>query len=227
MTGQYGQGADNILEAVIITPDGKVLTANEYHNTDIFWAIRGGGAGTYGIIMNLTVKAYPMPGLTMGAFTLTAVNGTSTKSWWRLIAKVHGLFPDMQDQGVHGYYTMSGPPSSASLTLSGSLLLWNGANGTFENATRPIQELVEGSNSTATVSLTKLPLTSLDQLLQWLPETGSVGTAKTIWASRLITRRTVLENQDLLAETLEKVGPQAVAPSVSRILLSRDGLSFG
>ncbi|KAI1370139.1 hypothetical protein F4677DRAFT_465998 [Hypoxylon crocopeplum] len=53
-TGHYGMGADNIIEAVLITPSEEVLTANEYQNSDIFWAIRGHGGGTFGIICSVT-----------------------------------------------------------------------------------------------------------------------------------------------------------------------------
>lgn len=35
-------GADNIVEAAIVTPRGELITANECQNKDLFWAIRGG-----------------------------------------------------------------------------------------------------------------------------------------------------------------------------------------
>ncbi|KAF1850181.1 FAD-binding domain-containing protein [Cucurbitaria berberidis CBS 394.84] len=41
----YGMGADNLLEATIVTPDGKKLLANPCKHSDIFFAIRGGGGG--------------------------------------------------------------------------------------------------------------------------------------------------------------------------------------
>lgn len=39
-------GAENILEAGIITPNGDILTANTCQDEGIFWAIRSGGGGT-------------------------------------------------------------------------------------------------------------------------------------------------------------------------------------
>lgn len=32
-----------ILSAEVVTPDGRFITADENHNTDLFWALRGGG----------------------------------------------------------------------------------------------------------------------------------------------------------------------------------------
>ncbi|KFY78340.1 hypothetical protein V499_02483 [Pseudogymnoascus sp. VKM F-103] len=160
MTGKYGQGADNILEAVIVTPDGEVLTANAYQNEDIYWAIRGGGGGTFGVIVSITVKVYPMPKMEVWAINVAARNSTPSKVWWKLIAQLHYLLPGLQDQGVHGYYTITGPPSSNMLTFGGSLLLWGGANGTFENAARPLQKLLARAIDIATYTLAPLPITS-------------------------------------------------------------------
>lgn len=48
LTGVYGMGADSFLEATLVTTAGEVVVANENMNSDLFWAIRGGGAGTWG-----------------------------------------------------------------------------------------------------------------------------------------------------------------------------------
>ncbi|KAJ5018350.1 FAD-linked oxidoreductase ZEB1 [Colletotrichum sp. SAR 10_99] len=61
LTSEYGMGADSIIEATVVTPTGDIITANECQNSEIFWAIRGGGGGTFGVITELTVKAHPMP----------------------------------------------------------------------------------------------------------------------------------------------------------------------
>jgi FAD/FMN-containing dehydrogenase len=39
----YGLGADNVLEMVVVTPAGKILTVNEEQSPDLFWALRGVG----------------------------------------------------------------------------------------------------------------------------------------------------------------------------------------
>lgn len=109
MTGAYGMGADNIMEAEIVTSTGDVLTASACQNEDIFWAIRGGGGGTFGVILSVTVKAYPIPSMKSSGFDISANNGTATKDWWNLIARFHQQLPKLQDSGVHEYYTMSSP----------------------------------------------------------------------------------------------------------------------
>lgn len=64
MTAQHGLGVDQWLEAKIVTPDGKLKVANQVSNPDLFWAIRGGGGGTFGVVVEATWKAYPVVPIT-------------------------------------------------------------------------------------------------------------------------------------------------------------------
>ncbi|CAH0028278.1 unnamed protein product [Clonostachys rhizophaga] len=43
LTPQYGLGVDQWLEVKVVTPDGRLRIANDKINSDLFWAIRGGG----------------------------------------------------------------------------------------------------------------------------------------------------------------------------------------
>lgn len=58
---EYGTGAGGIVQAEVVTADGKTVIANECQNQDIFWAIKGGGGGTYGIVTNLTLRTHQLP----------------------------------------------------------------------------------------------------------------------------------------------------------------------
>ena len=49
LTRLYGMTVDNLVSAEVITADGKKLKVSENENTDLFWAIRGGG-GNFGIV---------------------------------------------------------------------------------------------------------------------------------------------------------------------------------
>ncbi|KAK2685878.1 hypothetical protein QWA68_015090, partial [Fusarium oxysporum] len=213
MTGKYGMGADNILQAVVVTADGEVLTVNEHQHQDLFWAIRGGGGGTFGVIISVTLKAYPMPSMTMAGIRITARNETTAEAFYNVIARVHSLFPAIQDKGVSGYYTMGGPPSSQTLTLSGSLFLWNGSNETFFEVMQPIQQLLSKANGTVASSIYTLPIPSFEYLLKNLPDMEHASSDTSITASRLITKQVVLNKTLELAETLQRIGPQATIPS--------------
>lgn len=67
---KYGTGAGGVLEAEVITADGSILIANECQNQDLYWALKGGGGGTYGIVSKITLETHELPA-TFGALTGT------------------------------------------------------------------------------------------------------------------------------------------------------------
>jgi hypothetical protein len=56
---KYGMTIDNLLSCQIVTADGKVLTASASENTDLFWALRGGG-GNFGVVTSFEFQAHPV-----------------------------------------------------------------------------------------------------------------------------------------------------------------------
>jgi FAD/FMN-containing dehydrogenase len=52
----------NILEAEVVTADGRVVNASVTEHPDLFWALRGGGPGLCGVVTRLRLKTYPLPG---------------------------------------------------------------------------------------------------------------------------------------------------------------------
>ncbi|KAI5083692.1 hypothetical protein GOP47_0003435 [Adiantum capillus-veneris] len=54
-----GLAADNVVEMKVVTADGRLQTANACQNRDLFWALRGGGGGTFGVVISSTHITYP------------------------------------------------------------------------------------------------------------------------------------------------------------------------
>ena len=57
----FGTGAANLLEAEVVTADGQVRIANASTNPDLFWALKGGGGGTFGVVTRLTLRTHELP----------------------------------------------------------------------------------------------------------------------------------------------------------------------
>jgi FAD/FMN-containing dehydrogenase len=53
----YGLSIDNLLEADMVLADGKLVTVNEKTNSDLFWAIRGGG-GNFGVVVSFLFRMH-------------------------------------------------------------------------------------------------------------------------------------------------------------------------
>lgn len=58
-TTTYGLMVDNAVEFEVVTADGQVRTINECNDAELFWAMRGGGGGTYAVLTKFRVKLHP------------------------------------------------------------------------------------------------------------------------------------------------------------------------
>ncbi|KAF8748705.1 oxygen-dependent FAD-linked oxidoreductase family [Rhizoctonia solani] len=61
LTNTYGLGSDRVLQFKVVTPDGRSRVANACQNQDLFWALRGGGGGTFGVVLEATSQVVPNP----------------------------------------------------------------------------------------------------------------------------------------------------------------------
>ena len=68
MTPLTGLGADNVLSFDVVTPDGKLRHASPCEEPDLFWALRGGGGGTFGVVVRATHKLIKAPTHAVGMF---------------------------------------------------------------------------------------------------------------------------------------------------------------
>lgn len=104
----YGLAAAALLEAELVTADGRVLVANAESHPDLFWGLKGGGGGSLAVVTRLTLKTRELPqhvGIVSGkikAASDVAYQRLIARSFWgtnygRLLAvkrkyDAHGLF---------------------------------------------------------------------------------------------------------------------------------------
>ena len=64
----FGNAAAGLLEAEVVTADGQVRIVNACRDPDLFWALKGGGGGSFGVVTRLTLRTHALPEYFGGAW---------------------------------------------------------------------------------------------------------------------------------------------------------------
>jgi len=107
LSSKFGLSADQVLEWEVVTATGLLLTASPTQNTDLYWALCGGGGGTFGVVISMTVKLHDS--LPVAAANLTfSVPSTPTGSddFWGAVKTFAQALPDMTDAGLQVIWTI-------------------------------------------------------------------------------------------------------------------------
>ncbi|KAJ7170771.1 hypothetical protein C8R43DRAFT_1059439 [Mycena crocata] len=126
----YGLGVDNVLQFSVVLPNASFIIANKYRNKDIFWALRGGGGPSFGVVVSATVRTQPNIPITAVFYSASANSSSSYNKLLELWMKHHntiadagwtGVWPFIEETLYLTFFTQGVPPTRDS------------ANATMEN----------------------------------------------------------------------------------------------
>jgi FAD/FMN-containing dehydrogenase len=92
MSKGFGTAAAGLLEAEIVTADGVVRMVNACMNPDLFWALKGGGGGSWGVVTKLTLRTHELP--EFFGYSEGTIKAKSDPAFQRLIARFVGFYHD-------------------------------------------------------------------------------------------------------------------------------------
>ena len=81
----FGTAASSLLEAEVVTADAAVRTVNACNDADLFWALKGGGGGSWGVVTKVTLRTHDLPQFFGGA--IGKIKANSDESYRKLIAR--------------------------------------------------------------------------------------------------------------------------------------------
>jgi FAD/FMN-containing dehydrogenase len=80
---KFGYTCDNLLEAEVVTADGRIVTASAQENPELFWGLRGGG-GNFGVVTRFTLQLHPVgPEVLGGMLLYPAEMSAAVLKFWR------------------------------------------------------------------------------------------------------------------------------------------------
>jgi FAD/FMN-containing dehydrogenase len=108
LTGLYGLAADNVLEWEVVTADGTHLIVTPTNHPDLFWALGGGGGGTYGIVISMTVRLFEEGSVGRASLIFTSTTTNGTDAFWEAVDVFQShLTAIIDDHGIVVTYVVS------------------------------------------------------------------------------------------------------------------------
>jgi FAD/FMN-containing dehydrogenase len=141
----YGTAAAGLLEAEVVTADGQVRVANACTNADLFWALKGGGGGSFGIVTRLTLRTRELPenfGHVSGR-----IKANSDAAFRELLERIVDLYADTLHNPHWGEQITLHTDNSVSFSLAFQGL----AQAQAEQAWRPLREWLGANTGTLEV----------------------------------------------------------------------------
>lgn len=142
LRGKCGLSLDNVMSVEIVTADGQVRTASERENSDLFWAIRGGG-GNFGVVTNFEFKLHPIGPTVMVLMPVyRAVDAAEVMKGWR---DFMASAPDEIGGALVEFSTIPEDPAYPKETWNEKVMalvgVWAGPAEEGERALQPLRAL--------------------------------------------------------------------------------------
>lgn len=205
-------GADNLLEATIVAPNGDILTINPCQHSDLFFATRGGGGGTFGVITSAVIRAFPSPTVASHLLAIS-YTGNNSREYWDMIAYIHAEMPRLKEGGVSGFYfsgydaVLLGTASAASPRPAylHFFSVFNKPNGTIEKLHGPIESYLAKRRHLFTYVSNYTSIPDYHLFAATL-KNEDVATGGSAYGSRLMSAES-LSDEDRTADFFSRVGP--------------------
>jgi hypothetical protein len=101
----FGMGADQVLELQVVTADGRFVTATQKSNSDLYWAMLGGGGGTFGVVTSAVVKVHEKVPVTTSVFNFTSA-GVSPDTFFEAVHFFWDEMPKYNDAKTYSYFSI-------------------------------------------------------------------------------------------------------------------------
>lgn len=135
----FGMAAASLLEAEVVTADGKVRIANACTNPDLFWGLKGGGGGSLGVVTKVTLATHALPALFGGMSC--KIQAKSDAAFRRLIGEFVRFYAKALFNPHWGEQALLGSDN----TLTIQMVIAGLNTGEAEDVWKPFRDFVAAS----------------------------------------------------------------------------------
>jgi hypothetical protein len=216
----FGLGADQVLEARVVLANGDVVTANPCQNPDLFFAIRGGGPSTYGVVVSTIVKAHPTKKVAAQQLSFSPLTANDVPAFMDAVALIYKYYPTLSDAGYSGYgsWELASPFPPYTAGYRHAIAALDKTSAEVEEYFQPIKDQIKEYQSRLKIDVvySAYPTfvayyTALSGIASPVGQTAALG-------SRLLDRDALTADPVALKETLSTiVGPPEQFTSINVI----------
>jgi hypothetical protein len=197
---KFGLTCDNLLEATVVLANGRAVVCNAHEHADLYWALRGGGGGTFGIVTRLVFRTHPVDRVATFALEWPWSNARRVVAAWQTFAPhaPDGIF------SVLNLNTVAGTRALPRITCAGQFF------GTADELRTLIRPL------TSTGAPTRVSVTSrtyMDAARMWAGCSGTVEECH-LQPQGVLGRSTFKAKSDYANQPLSTLGIDALVRAI-------------
>jgi FAD/FMN-containing dehydrogenase len=157
-----GYTVDNLLSVEVVTADGRILTASEDENPQLFWGTRGGG-GNFGVVTEFELRLHPIGPTVLGGMLLYPAAMAAA-----VLAHFRDAMADAPDEVGSGVALLTAPPEEfvpepvRGQPVAGVIVCYAGPPEDGADALRPLREF----GPPALDTIQPMPYTGLQRLIE-------------------------------------------------------------
>jgi FAD/FMN-containing dehydrogenase len=102
----FGVGSDQVVALEVVLASGRFVTVTPEVNSDLYWAMLGGGGGTFGIITSAVVKVHRKVPVTVSSWTIMTSESVTAEKFWEAFKFFFDSFPAYNEAKTYSYFSL-------------------------------------------------------------------------------------------------------------------------
>lgn len=205
-----------------------MVIANPCSHSDLFTAIRGGGGGTYGVVVSVTIKAFPSKPVVAHSLVITPRSPHKLNSLLDAIADLYSDFPSISDSGFSGYGSWSvndptGTYANSSAGYQHALAVLDKPLPAAKASFKPVLDRLASYDSIK-ISIEWFEFPSYSAYYRALSGVRQpTGAPESALASRMFDKNSLTSNRDTLREVIGTLAGHSKEGTINQVLLVGGG----